>query len=184
MLDANRLRYIDVTDQVRRMPVALVLVVDQMFVQDVLACYANSPLRFQVTQYHWKRFRGTLDSPGGATLTGGGSPFGPGGPPGAGGSPFGGSPGGPSEGGAEGGSPGPGGMPGGFGSGSSAPAVAEEQVTSGLVELSLYGIVTLYERYEVAAPAAPAPADAPPPQPAAPTTPAPTAGTPPTAGKP
>ena len=84
VLDGNKDRYIDVTDQVRRMPVALVLVIDQMFIQDALAAYANSTLRFQVTQFHWTRFRGTLD--GGAGAAGGAAPgFGPGGPGGPGG---------------------------------------------------------------------------------------------------
>ena len=76
VLDGNRERYIEVSKQVRRMPVALVLLVDQLFMQDALVAYANSPLRFQVTQSHWKRFRGTLSAtggifPGGATPPGG-----------------------------------------------------------------------------------------------------------------
>ncbi len=180
VLDANKERYIDVTDQVRRMPVALVLVVDQMFVQDALAAYANSPLRFQVTQYHWTRFRGALDTGGSATA---GSPFGP--PAGGGGSfgpPSGG--GGSLDSGELAGGAGPGGPPAGYGGGAGGPAGAEDQqVTSGLVELSLYGIVTLYEKYEAPAaagtPADPAPAT-PAPQPAAPpanpATPTPTTG--------
>lgn len=52
----QKLRYIDVTDQVRRMPVAVVLVIDQSNLQDVLAAFSNSKrLRFHVTQYHWSR---------------------------------------------------------------------------------------------------------------------------------
>jgi hypothetical protein len=49
----DRKRYNEVTDQVRRMPVALVLLVDQDFVQDVLRSLANSKLRMQTTQVYW-----------------------------------------------------------------------------------------------------------------------------------
>ncbi len=186
-LDGNKERYIDVTDQVRRMPVALVLVVDQMFLQDALAAYANSTLRFQVTQFHWTRFRGTLDAPASAA-GGGGDPAG-----GSGGGPAGGFGGGKGMGGGDGGEMGGlggGSGPGGFGGGLGGPAVSEEQVTSGLVELSLYGIVTLYEKFDVPAVAAPAgetpaaplpipaglPPAAPPGSPAAPSAPTPGTG--------
>jgi hypothetical protein len=175
VLDYNRNRYVIVTDQVRRMPVAVVLLVDQMFVQDALVAYANSPLRFQITQYHWKRFRGSLSSATGGGMMGGmGFPFG--GDLGGGdefGSPDGGDPGaGSPDGGGSGyilpgrgGMPGmmPGGMPGmmpggeggyggygGFGmpGGGTTGSISEGQITSGLVELTLYGIVTLYNKYE------------------------------------
>jgi hypothetical protein len=172
VLDYNKDRYVEVTDQVRRMPVALVLLVDQMFVQDALVAYANSPLRFQITQYHWKRFRGSLSGGG----FGGGFPFAPGGGETGGGEPGGGesSTGSPESGGEEpsgyslpGAGGGPGGlfsgMPGGpggygsysgfgglggFGAAGSGGGVSEAQITSGLVELTIYGIVTLYEKYE------------------------------------
>jgi hypothetical protein len=190
VLDGNKLRYIDVTSQVRRMPVAMLIVVDQSFLQDTLVAFANTPLRFQITQYHWKRFRGTLTSTDGTGGLGGG-PGGPGGPGGRGGDEeggytMGGSPGGPGgrgssgpPGGIPGGPPGASsGGPGGSGSfglgneggmggfpGSQSSSVAEGQATSGLVELSIYGIVTLYEKYED--PNAP-----PPTPPVPPTTPA------------
>jgi hypothetical protein len=176
VLDANRNRYLQVTDQVRRMPVAVILLVDQMFMQDALVAYANSPLRFQVTQFHWKRFRGNLgstsaaggyDADGGeAGETGGNaSGGGEGGPPPgrAGGPgammPGGGSPDGePDLRGGGGGLMMPGGLMGGglmggYGSGmmsgfgSASNAAADAQATSGLVELTIYGIVTLYEKY-------------------------------------
>src|SRR6185295_2505097 len=52
----SRSRYIDVTDQVRRMPVSVVMVIDQSYLQDVLAAFSNSDhMRYQITQYHWKR---------------------------------------------------------------------------------------------------------------------------------
>jgi hypothetical protein len=50
-----RERYIDTTAQVRRMPVALKVVIDQAHVQDLLLAFANSKLRFQETQVHWQR---------------------------------------------------------------------------------------------------------------------------------
>lgn len=130
VLDANKKRYLGVSEQVRRMPVAVVLIVDQMFVQDALVAYTNSPLRFQVTQSHWRRFRGTLGTATPDQPTDEGTPisptgpFGPFGPTGPMGTPF---------------------FPGAPGPNS---AVAEGQVTSGLVELTIYGLVSLYERYE------------------------------------
>lgn len=168
VLEKNKERYLDVTGQVRRMPFAVVLLVDQLFVQDAIVAYANSPLRCQVTQSHWKRFRGSLSSLSG-TDSGAGAGYGgaaPGGSegegyslPGAGrGSPPGGGAGSfappgamPPGGGAGSFAPGMGaGMPGGMGSFGSTPSsgIAEGQATSGLVELSIYGIVTLYEKYE------------------------------------
>ena len=183
VLDGNKKRYIDVTDQIRRMPVAITVIVDQAYMQDVLLAYANMPMRFQVTQYHWQRFRGSLGaSAGGSTggSTGGtgiggdseiggpargtegaggikfgstGSSFGPPGGSGAGRPPM--PPGGPGPGpgpGGFGGPMGPGG-PGPSGSGGAGPGalstISESQLSAGLVELTLYGIVSLYEKYEV-----------------------------------
>jgi len=39
------------------------MVVDSMYLQDVLASYSNSKLRFQVAQVHYKRFRDKLPMP-------------------------------------------------------------------------------------------------------------------------
>jgi hypothetical protein len=179
VLNANKDRYLQTTEQVRRMPVAVVLIVDQMFLQDALVAYANSPLRFQITQYHWGRFRGQLpttsgsqsggggffgggelmagsppggpggesemppDETGGYVLPGSGYPGGsmPGGPPAPEGGPTG-YPGGPMAGGFGGYTP------GGYGSGMFGGSTTTAQTTSGLVELSIYGIVTMYEKYE------------------------------------
>src|SRR5262249_11959861 len=55
-----RPRYIDRTDQVRRMPVGVVLVVDQQYVQDVLVAFSNSKLAFQEAQWHWNRIHGPV----------------------------------------------------------------------------------------------------------------------------
>lgn len=189
VIDANKKRYVEKpTLQVRRMPVAITLIVDQAYMQDVLLAYANSPLRFQITQVDWQRFRGPL---GGGTGSGEGFGIGgedmvagpargyegaglklggmgglmpapggfgsavgpPGGPP---------LPGGPTPPGIGGFGPGaysPSGMGGIYGAGSM-PTLTESQLTAGLVELTVYGIVSLYEKYEAEA-AATAAADQP-----------------------
>jgi hypothetical protein len=79
--------------------------------------------------------------------------------------------------------------PGSFGPGSpgstpGASIASESQITAGLVELSIYGVVSLYEKYTEAPPAnaaAPANGTAPttPPGPPAPTPPAVPPGMPP-----
>lgn len=201
VIDGNFRRYVDVTEQVRRMPIGMVVVVDQSYIQDVLLAFANSPLRFQVTQVTWKRFRDDLGlGPAGDGSSGGGtgaiyqpgsagSGFfrsqGGGGsdpdsyrsgmmdsmrrgmsasrPPGAPSSmpfstPLGLRPGGRGLSGLGGESAGGAGTAafGGefegdiFSGGGSLTTVSEAQLTSGLVELSIYGIVSLYEKYDPA----------------------------------
>jgi hypothetical protein len=163
-------RYLEVTDQARRLPVGLVLIVDQQHVGLVQAAFADSVLRFLTNQVVLNRYPHNLRSPEATSVAVGpkaGPPdlaraFGagsfPGGsmPPLAGGfiggnakaivvmpsgsgMPFGGSfmpgggmPFGPSRPGASGEN----GRPGGS---------AEEPETN--VELVLYGVVSLYERY-------------------------------------
>jgi hypothetical protein len=177
-LDATKKRYIESTTQVRRMPVAIAVIVDQSYLEDTLTAFANSPLRLQITQVHWQRFRGTLGEPttgggfagapgpGGAEaplLSGGGvvgsafqgssgeeRPVGPGPRPPRGGAAAGGAfvppPGvlGPR--------PGQFGPPRGPGSeypgGTGAATMSEGQLTSGLIELTIYGVVSLYEKYQ------------------------------------
>src|SRR5439155_142408 len=84
VLLGNKLRYLEVTDQVRRMPVALSVVLDGAFIQDLLVQFTNSPIRFHVTQAVWQRFRGTVaggaaaPSPGSGGRPGPGMPGGPG----------------------------------------------------------------------------------------------------------
>ncbi|HZT78811.1 MAG TPA: hypothetical protein VFA26_01205 [Gemmataceae bacterium] len=196
----DRKRYIQVTPQVRRMPLAMVLVLDQQYIPDVLAALANSRLRIQTTQVHWKHeTRGLLaaggshpdglgmDGPvpdggmgglpeGGFRPPGGGSSMIP--PPGAGSSmipppgagssmippPGAGSfPGGmiphPTSGsGGYGRMPyGPGYRPPGIGQGGYLPGSSSampDDDDPNLVELSFYGIASLYERYKPPAPAA------------------------------
>jgi len=55
-----RTRYSMITDQVRLMPVAMKLTVDQAYVQDVLTAVANSRLRIEVTQVQDQRARGVI----------------------------------------------------------------------------------------------------------------------------
>lgn len=165
VITANRKRYVEVTDEVRRMPIAIAVVVDQAYLQDVLLAFANSPLRFQITQVNWARFRGSLSGLGtgggiagpqdvvssgsgntGQNLSGpiDGDFRGPGGRPGF---PGGVRPPGPPR--PVGPVPGtPGGTPAfdPYGTGSSS-SVSESQLTSGLIELSVYGVVSLYEKY-------------------------------------
>jgi len=163
VIDENKKRYLEATSQVRRLPVGMVIVVDQEYMQDVLMAFANSPLRFQITQIEWTRFRGTLSGTGfggsandtnaidygrGSVNFGpsSGNPIrpGPSTPPGPITPPT--RPGGGPPGSFGPGSFGPG-NPSGFGYGSNSSTVSESQITSGLVELSIYGIVSLYEKY-------------------------------------
>ena len=52
----QRDRYMEQTTYVRRMPVAMELIVDQTNIQDVLTAFANSKLRIQIMQWHFARF--------------------------------------------------------------------------------------------------------------------------------
>jgi hypothetical protein len=49
----ERKRYVEVTSQVRRMPVAMIVLIDQDHMQDLLRSLANSKLRMQTTQVYW-----------------------------------------------------------------------------------------------------------------------------------
>jgi hypothetical protein len=171
----NRARYLHVTDQARHLPIAVKLAVDQAHVHDVLTAFANSRLRMQITQVSLLHVRnvqrgsesaagkdnkGKYDMPkgpsgGGSSLgpapgvTGGNSPRGSGGGYGA---PM---PGGP---GTKGGKAGAGPMGGdgrGDQPGEGADSAPLAQDTAQLVELTVYAIATLYERF----PARPKPAE-------------------------
>jgi len=152
-----RKRYVQVNEQVRRLPIAFSVSIDQAYIPDVLAAVANSRLRIQTTQFHWQHTPNY--SPGDAT-----SGMGPGtGVPGMGQPPrqswddnprpMGGT---PVKGG--GGGPGPGigmgpfGMgpfgPGGMGPDGSDPGASDtDSVQRNLVELSVYGIASLYNKF-------------------------------------
>jgi hypothetical protein len=112
-LDRNR--YLAATEQCRHLPVAMVLVIDQAYLTDLLTSLANSRLRFQITQVHYHRARGV--QPGGS----GGASNGPRGTPG-------------NE------RPQPG-QVGNYG----AAAVGDGEPN--LIEVTIYGIAALYERY-------------------------------------
>ncbi|OAI54269.1 hypothetical protein AYO44_15240 [Planctomycetaceae bacterium SCGC AG-212-F19] len=73
-------RYIDATEQVRRLPVGIVLLVDQGHIPEVLSALTNSKLRLQVTQVGWQHFRGTLTAPGAAPVGAANKPLRPGDP--------------------------------------------------------------------------------------------------------
>jgi hypothetical protein len=166
-----RRRYVNLTGQVRAMPIGLVVVIDQAFVQDVLTAITNSKLRFQTVQSHMARFHGSLSyasaSPAGGGLFGLGAvpsvtegaagigAAGPPGPPRPGGRPPGPpapTPGAPPGGGFVPGAP-PGGGPtfggfGGYGYGSSPQSSSDDQAAGNLVEVAIYGLASLYEKFE------------------------------------
>jgi hypothetical protein len=166
-----RRRYINITGQVRAMPVGLVVVADQGYVQDVLTALANCKLRFQTIQTTLARFRGSLSylpqpvggyspfgsSPGGTPPRGEGSE-GPG--PGDGRRPgVGAVPGGPpgGVGSIPGGPPRPGGASGMFGPGMSGGmfgggpiSSSDDQTAGNLIEVTTFGIAALYEKFDTA----------------------------------
>jgi len=130
-----RLRYVTVTDQVRRMPIGLVLVVDQAHVQDVLRAFANSRLRFQTTQMHFTRLRNP------AAVAAAGAPAAVPAVPAA---PF--------------GRP----LPGLQGMAPAATPTSAVEENPNLVEMAIYGLASIYEKYPPRAPVpteATAPAD-------------------------
>ncbi len=156
VIDGNKKRYLEVTPQVRLLPVGVVVLVDQSYVQDVLLAFANSPLRFQITQVEFQRYYGTLagasnsNQPGNDIVLGFGNnnitgagdpdvPLRPNLPPRIGPGPIGPGPIGP-------GPIGPGPGPNPFHGGPNSSTIPDTQVTSGLVELSVYGVVSLYEK--------------------------------------
>jgi hypothetical protein len=212
-----RRRYINITNQVRAMPVGLVIIADQGYVQDVLTALANSKLRFQSVQTTLDRFRGSLSylTPPAGGVPGAGPPMkgegesGPGPGPSV---PAGGPPGPPGGRGPRG-LPGPGSMgppgtmgpPGMMGPGMMGPGgifgggpltSSDDQTAGNLIEVAVWGIASLYEKFDAAkkdeaaggtgatttgatAPPPPAPEGTVPPGTPAP--PPPTPGTPPPA---
>ncbi|HEY1376365.1 MAG TPA: hypothetical protein VGF55_06200 [Gemmataceae bacterium] len=209
-----RMRYLERTDQVRRMPIGMVLIVDQGHIQDVLRALANSKLRFQTTQIHYERFRGAIALGGAPELYTPGAPdaAAEGGGPARSSDPTinrgnrmrgnrGGETGDESPGPARPPTRGPGGLRGGFGGGGGiippggggvipeAPGGmspgADDEASANLVELAVYGLISLYERFPPKPPAAPAgDTAAGQPQPATPAGPAAPAAPPPPAGAP
>jgi hypothetical protein len=117
-------RYIEVTKQARRLPIAVVLIVDQDHVDRVLNAFNNTPLRFLTTQVLLNHYPRSVRPTFLASAPGAGPGFpGPGFPmPGPG-------------------YPSPGNFPGG-------PAGQEGSADmEANIELVIYGVVTLYERF-------------------------------------
>src|SRR5262249_10886935 len=54
-LGINLKRYVQVTPQVRRMPVAINMTIDQACIEDLVSHFVNSRLRFQPTQVRWQQ---------------------------------------------------------------------------------------------------------------------------------
>lgn len=109
----NRLRYLTVTKQVRRMPIGVVMVVDQAHVQDILRAFANSRLHFQTTQIHLARYRGQS----GSTTTVA-APM-----------------------------PAPAALQGYPSGGQGATGNTGEDVNTNLVEVAVYGLASIYEKF-------------------------------------
>lgn len=139
------IRYQEVTPQFRRVPVAVALIVDQNHVDRVQTAFNNSKLRFLVTQVLLNHYPDSLrpkvpdDKPGGAAETPGAPAF-PGGLV----------PGMPNM-------PGMPGMP--LPNRAQQPAAAASGDLEANIELVLYGVVTLYERFPPRPAAAAAPAE-------------------------
>jgi hypothetical protein len=133
-------RYLEVTQQARRIPVAVVLIVDQQHVERVQTAFTDSSLRFLLTQVVMNRYPGSMrpaePTDPNAAPTPAGAPPGPVRPPRR---PF---------------------FPRGIRAGPGAQAPAPDTATASSdeesnVELVLYGIVSLYERYPPRASATP-----------------------------
>jgi hypothetical protein len=106
----ERRRYLKVSEQIRQMPLGVVVVADQAYMKDLLEEVGRSKLRIQIAQTEWSRFHGTLNFAVPAQPKG---PIGPGPAPKADG-----------------------------------PANNHEDPNApGLVEVSIYGIASLYEKY-------------------------------------
>ncbi len=126
-INLDRNRYLFVTDQSRHLPLAMTLTVDQSHLADILVAIANSRLRFQTTQVEFRR------QPAGANVASSGTGNGE----------------------APGTIPGPGGSSGRFPAaprpfgapGAAAPAMPALILDNpNLVEVTIYGVASLYER--------------------------------------
>lgn len=169
-------RYVEVSDQLRRIPVALVMIVDATAITDIIGAMSNSRLRFQVTMAPWTKVPnlgrpgGNVTAPsgggsggganpppgggGGAGLSGGGGAGAGGGGKNSGGAGAGGAGGSIMGGGGGANPPPPGGGMGAGGQGGQGGATGGAPRPSGsygleddssVVELQIYGIVTVYE---------------------------------------
>ena len=130
-LNIHRNRYLFVTEQSRHLPLAMTLTIDQSHLGDILVAVANSRLRFQTTQVEFRRDHS--GGPAGSSTPAGDRPPGTAFPAGSsGGLP-----------------PAPPPMPmtgPGFPSGAPAAPTAVDEGNPNLVEVTIYGIASLYER--------------------------------------
>jgi hypothetical protein len=122
----ERNRYLNVTDTCRDMPFAVVVVLEQQHLHDFLVQLANSNLRIQITQVHFTRVRNVGPTMGDETAPMDPMNIRPGRPPG----PPRGERGERGERGSEG-----------------APQVADGAADPNLIEVSIYGIAALYEKF-------------------------------------
>ena len=108
----ERFRYLDRTEQLRRMPVGLVVITDQMYMDDINESLVNMKLLpMQLTQLEWNRFHDAVEY--------GPKPMGADRPSGAGSSPT---------------------------------NSRDDQFSANLMQMSVYGVVSLYEPYKPPAP--------------------------------
>jgi hypothetical protein len=144
----SKKRYIDVTDQIRRLPITVVMTIDQTSIPDIMAAFSNSRLRYQITQVHWTRVYSLPNT--GTETPSSAPPISPGGPErpaGSGGIFTGGMPGKPTGSAPAGAALSPVTPPGFAAGGAGAEqSLGSEQQTANLVELTIYGVATLYER--------------------------------------
>jgi hypothetical protein len=144
-------RYVDVTEQSRRVPIAVVLIIDQDHVDRVLTAFNNSKLRFLLTQVLVNQYLGSLQPPVklDANAPGGAFPN-----AGSGGRDI-------SSIGMRGGRPpivGPGPTPGFNGPGLGQTEEGESSGQETNLEIVIYGVMTLYQRYPAVPRTAVAPA--------------------------
>jgi hypothetical protein len=145
------MRYINPTEQCRQIPVALVLVMEQDHIHEILTNLTSSLLRFQITQIQLNHVRNVQSQLAAPPAPGQNPPHVGVAPP-------------PPQPGGRGRGRGPRGGPGGAPMPRPAPGVVgQPQQTGGadadpnLVELCIYGVASLYEKYYEEKPAAPPP---------------------------
>lgn len=56
-------RYLQVTPAVRRIPIGVILIADQRYLDDILAAFANSPLRININQIQWQHSTEVIKPP-------------------------------------------------------------------------------------------------------------------------
>ena len=130
----DRERYLFVTDQSRHLPLAMTLAVDQSHLNEILVALANSKLRFQTTQVEFRRQPAGASASANSAVGNGIPQLGMSGSSGSYQSRenFTGTPAVPAV--------------GGFGLPSAGTATAPPPDNPNLVELTIYGIASLYER--------------------------------------